>query len=197
MAFHDVRLPDSVEQGATGGPTFQTSVLHMSSGMEQRNIDWAETRHEWDLAYGIDDKTTFDAVRQFFFARRGQAHYFRFKDWSDYQLVQELIGIGDAVNRQFQLLRTYEATGPAPYLRRITRPVTGTLLLYVNGVSTGFTDLGLGLYQFAAAPANGALVTATCDFDIPMRFNVDKFQLQLDQPNAAAIGSLPVIEVRE
>jgi uncharacterized protein (TIGR02217 family) len=197
MAFHDVRLPDEVEQGATGGPTFQTSVLAMSSGQEQRNIDWAETRHEWDISYGVDSTETFVAVRQFFFARRGMAHYFRFKDWSDYQLVLETIGVGDGTNVNFQLIKTYEADGPAPYIRRITRPVTGTVQLFVDGVATGYTDLGLGLCQLPAAPAAGQLVTANAEFDIPMRFNVDKFQLALDQPGAGAVGSLPIIEVRE
>ncbi len=46
-------------------------------------------------------------------------------------------------------------------------------------------------------PANGAHIQVSCEFDVPVRFNVDKFALQLDTPTAGAIGSLPVIEVRE
>lgn len=197
MAFHDVRLPDEIEQGASGGPAFQTTVLPLSSGGEQRNIDWLEARHEWELGYGIDSKEAYDTVRQFFFARRGQAHTFRFKDWSDFQLIDEVIGLGDGVNKTFQLIRTYETAGPSPYFRRITRPVSGTVVLKVDGVVTAATDNGLGVFTFATAPALGVEVTCTCEFDMCVRFNTDKFQLTLEQVNAGSINSLPIIEVRE
>lgn len=197
MAFHNVRLPDDVEQGASGGPLFHTTVIDLANGAEQRNADWQEARHEWELGYGIDNQKSYAAVRAFFFARRGMAHTFLFKDWSDYKLVAETQGLGDGTNRDFQLIKAYENDGPAPYYRRITRPITSTVVWKVNGVVTAPVDNGLGAYTFAVAPANGALVTASCEFDMHVRFNVDKFQLQLTQEDAGAVGSLPVIEVRE
>lgn len=197
MAFHDVRLPDAIEQGASGGPSFQTTVLPLSSGGEQRNSDWLEARHEWELGYGIDDRASYDAVRQFFFARRGQAHTFRFKDWSDYELVDEVIGVGDGVNTVFQIIRTYETDGPAPYFRRITRPVGGTVSFKIAGTPVSATDNGLGIYTLADVPADGDEVTCSCEFDMCVRFNTDKFQLTLQQVDAGQISSLPIIEVRE
>lgn len=197
MTFHDIQLPDAIEQGASGGPTFQTTVLPLANGGEQRNIDWVEARHEWDLSYGIDDRASYDAVRQFFFARRGMAHTFRFRDWSDYELVDEEIGIGDGTNRVFQIIKAYEEAGPAPYFRRITRPVAGTVVFKVDGVVVSATDNGLGVYTLASAPALNAVVTCTCDFDMCVRFNVDKFSITLQQIDAGSVNSLPVIEVRE
>lgn len=198
MAFHDVRLPEEVEKGATGGPLFHTTVIDLANGAEQRNVDWSEARHEWELAYGVQDADDFSAVRAFFFARRGMAHTFRFKDWSDYQLVDETQGVGDGVNKDFQLIKTYEGSGPAPYFRRITRPITSTVVWKVNGVVRGATHNGLGVYTLSgAAPTDGALVTASGEFDMCTRFNVDKFNLQLQTDVAGSIGSLPVIEVRE
>ncbi len=197
MAFHDVRLPDDIERGATGGPAFLTSVHPLSSGGEQRNANWSEARQEWELAYGVQNKEDFAAVRAFFFARRGQAHTFRFKDWSDYWIDNETQGIGDAVNTTFQLIKTYENDGPEPYIRRLTRPILDTVHWFVDGVEVAATHQGLGIYELAVAPADGALVTATCEFDMNVRFNVDKFALQLDLENAGSIGSLPVQEVRE
>lgn len=197
MAFHDIRLPDDVEQGATGGPTFQTSILPMASGFEQANIDWAEARHTWELAYGVQSQEDYAVVRAFFFARRGMAHTFRFKDWSDFQLFDEVQGVGDGTNTTFQLIKTYEGDGPAPYIRRITRPVAGTVVFKVDGVVVGVTDNGLGNYTISPAPASGKVVTASCEFDMRVRFNVDQFGLQIDQPDSGAVGSLPIIEVRE
>lgn len=197
MAFHDVRLPDDVEQGATGGPAFQTTIIAMSSGTEQRNIDWGEVRHMWELAYGVQTASDFSITRAFFFARRGQANSFRFKDWSDYEATDEAQGIGDGSNHTFQLIKTYETDGPDPYIRRITRAVAGTVVWKVNGTITGATDNGLGVWTFGTAPVLSAVVTASFEFDIPVRFNVDQFALQLQLEDAGSIGSLPVIEVRE
>jgi len=198
MTFHDVRLPEEVEKGATGGPLFHTTVIDLANGSEQRNADWSEARHEWELSYGVQDKDDFAAVRSFFFARRGMAHTFRFKDWSDYDLVDETQGVGNDVNLQFQLIKTYESSGPSPYYRRITRPITSGIVWKVDGVVRGATHNGLGVYTLSGAPpVNGALVTASGEFDMCVRFGVDKFSLQLDTDIAGSIGSLPVLEVRE
>jgi len=197
MAFHDTRLPEQVEQGASGGPSFYTTVNAMVSGHEQRNINWEEARADWELSYGIQDYADFDEVRQFFYARRGQAHSFRFKDWGDYRLTLETIGTGDGVIQQFDIIKTYESDGPNPYVRRITRPVEDTIVAYLDGVATACTINPLGVLTFAVAPGIGVVVAVTCEFDVPVRFNVDKFSLQIATPQAAAIGSLPIIEVRE
>jgi uncharacterized protein (TIGR02217 family) len=196
MAFHDVRLPDEIEQGATGGPTFLTTVNPMSSGREQLNINWSDARIAWDISYGIQSQEDFDVCKAFFYARRGQGNSFRFKDWSDYQMVAEHIGVGDAVATQFQLTKTYEP-GAYQYVRRITRPVVGTIHVFVGGVEVGFTLQPLGVVLLGAAPAIGALVQANAEFDVPVRFNVDAFSLSLDTSTAGAIGHLPLLEARE
>jgi uncharacterized protein (TIGR02217 family) len=197
MAFHDVRLPDAIEQGASGGPTFQTTVIPMSSGAEQRNEDWVECLHSWELSYGVQNKLDYAQCRAFFFARRGRSNYFRFKDWSDYKLTDEPQGVGNGTNQIFQLIATYESGGPNPYIRRITRPVGGTIVWKVAGVPVAFTQGALGVFTLTTPPASLALVTASAEFDIPSRFDVDKFNLMLSLEDAGAIGSLPVIEVRE
>lgn len=197
MAFHDTRLPEQVEQGASGGPSFYTTVNAMMSGNEQRNINWEDARADWELSYGIQGYDDFDEVRAFFYARRGQAHSFRFKDWGDYQLLVEQIGVGDGTTQQFQITKTYEPDGPSPYVRNITRPISDTVVAFVDGVATSCTVNPLGIISFAVAPGVGTVVAVSCEFDVPVRFNTDKFQLQIETPQAAAIGSLPIIEVRE
>lgn len=202
MAFHDVRLPEDVEQGAVGGPAFQTTVLPMSSGNEQRNADWSATRGAWDIAYGIDTKAYFDTVKQFFYARRGKWAGFRFKDWTDFQVVGGFIGVGDGVTNTFQLAKIYEPLGPLPYTRRITRPVTGTTTIYVNGIAIpigqwSIPTAGTGLIVTNTPPAFGLLVTFDTDFDVPARFDTDKFEITLETSDSGAIGQLPIVEIRE
>jgi uncharacterized protein (TIGR02217 family) len=38
--FHEVRFPDNIAYGATGGPEFATTVVVTGAGHEQRNADW-------------------------------------------------------------------------------------------------------------------------------------------------------------
>ena len=82
MAFDNIRLPVDIEQGAQFGPTFSTTVLQLSSGKEQRNQNRGRQLCAGDIAYGIQSKTDYMAVRTFFYARRGRARGFLFKDWS-------------------------------------------------------------------------------------------------------------------
>ena len=93
MGFDEVRLPTNIEIGAQGGPQFNTTIIALSSGFEKRNINWADSKGTWDIGYSIRYKEDLDIVIQFFYARRGRANGFRFKDWSDFELPQQLIGI--------------------------------------------------------------------------------------------------------
>ena len=49
-SFHEVRFPDNVAYGATGGPEFATTVVATGSGHEKRNVNWAQARGRWDVA---------------------------------------------------------------------------------------------------------------------------------------------------
>jgi uncharacterized protein (TIGR02217 family) len=45
--FHEVRFPDNIAYGATGGPEFATTVVATGSGHEKRNVNWADARGSW------------------------------------------------------------------------------------------------------------------------------------------------------
>ena len=40
-SFHEVRFPDNIAYGATGGPEFATTVVATGAGHEKRNVNWA------------------------------------------------------------------------------------------------------------------------------------------------------------
>ena len=50
---------------------------------------------------------------------------------------------------------------------------------------------------FAAAPAIGAAITAGFLFDVPVRFDIDRLDIELTSFDAADAPSIPLIEVRE
>lgn len=196
--FDNVRLPDDVEKGARGGPRFQTSITVLATGAEQRNVDWSTQRARWELSYGIQDKVDFDAVIRFFYARQGRARGFRFKDWSDFEGEAQNIGTGTGVLTTFQLVKKY--TSVVTYTRNITRPVTGTVAIYFDSVLqvSGYTvNYDTGVVTFSPAPTAAVVITADFEFDVPVRFDTDELQLRLETATAAAVESLPVVELRE
>jgi uncharacterized protein (TIGR02217 family) len=72
--FHEVRFPDNIAYGATGGPEFATTVVATGSGHEKRNVNWAEARGRWDVASGLKKQAQIDELIAFFRARRGRAY---------------------------------------------------------------------------------------------------------------------------
>jgi uncharacterized protein (TIGR02217 family) len=50
--FHEVRFPDNIAYGATGGPEFATTVVVTGAGHEQRNVNWTEARARWTWRAG-------------------------------------------------------------------------------------------------------------------------------------------------
>lgn len=114
MAYIDARLPISIEKGASGGPTFNTTIHTLASGYEQRNQNWSHPLGKWDVSYGIRNKQDSDGLNtivNFFYAMRGKANSFRFRDWLDYFVIEnEIEQTGDGSRRDFQLTKRYATT---------------------------------------------------------------------------------------
>lgn len=194
--FDDVRLPEEVERGASGGPRFQTSITVLATGREQRNVDWASQRAKWEIAYGIQRKTDFMDVVAFFYTRQGRARGFRFKDWSDFEGISEQLGTGNGTQQDFQLVKNYSSI--VTYSRKITRPVTGTISVTLDGTPTAAWSLQpLGIIRFTVAPTAGQIVRASFQFDVPVRFDTDELEINLETFDAASIRSLSIVELRE
>ena len=207
MAFHEVRFPDNISRGARGGPERRTQIVELASGDEERNASWANSRRRYDVAYGIRRADDLAAVVAFFEARNGRLHGFRFKDWADYKSclpsqisapTDQAVGTGDGATVDFQLVKSY-ASGGVSWVRKITKPVTGTVRIAVGGIeaASGWTvDTTTGIVTFDAAPGAGAVITAGFQFDVPVRFDTDELSVTLDIERLGSIESIPLIEVR-
>lgn len=200
--FHDVRLPDRIESGAQGGPMFSTTVIEFTSGQEQRNVEWSLAKLEWDISYGIQDAADYSEVLNFFYARFGRAYGFRFKDWTDYRVTGQELGTGDGANTFFQLIKTY-SDAASTYTRTITRPISATVLVYkdtgggpVLQVSGYSLNDATGLITFSPAPAMGAVISSSFEFDVPVRFDLDKMVVTIDWVDAGIIPTIPIKEIR-
>ncbi|WP_339948963.1 DUF2460 domain-containing protein [uncultured Albimonas sp.] len=209
MAFHEVRFPDALSVGSTGGPMRRTEIVTLANGFEKRNTNWAESRRSYDAGVGVSSLDALQEVVAFFEARRGQLHAFRWKDWLDFKSCgpsetpsagDQLIGTGDGSTTVFQLIKRYEAAAN-PYVRTIHKPVTGTTKVAVDGVeqvlAADFVVAdATGEVSFVVPPAAGQAITAGFEFDVPARFDTDRIVWSLTALEAGEIPSIPVVEVR-
>lgn len=209
-SFHEVRFPEAVSFGATGGPERRNEIVTLTSGREQRNLRFAQSKRHYDAGTGVRSIDDLQEIVAFFEARRGSFHGFRFRDPFDMQSCgpggtpradDQEIGFGDGSKAEFQLVKRY-GEGPDPYLRPIRKPVPGTVLVAVDGVpqsSPGryVADATTGIVTFAAGavPGDGALVTAGFGFDVPVRFDTERLTVSLSAFRAGQIPSIPIVEI--
>lgn len=204
MTFHPIRFPLDVAMGARGGPEWRTDVVTLASGREQRNGRWRHSRRRYNAGYGVKSRADMAAVLAFFEERRGRLHGFLWRDGLDFSSggavptpLDQPIGMGDGSRTGFQLTKRYGASFD-PYFRPITRPVAGSVRVAVAGVEvlTGWSvDGATGLVGFTTPPANGAAVTAGFLFDVPVRFDTDRLDVELSSFDGAEAPSIPLVEI--
>lgn len=176
---------------------FSTDIVETFGGNEQRNINWSEARGQWNVAHGVKTQSQLDTLIAFFRARRGKAIGFRFKDWSDYKVTGQVLGTGNGTQTAFQLKKSY--TSLVTVDRTIKKPVSGTIQVYKDAVlqGSGYTvDITTGVITFTVAPANGVVVSATFEFDVPVRFDTDQIEINLESYGIGSWGNIPLVELR-
>lgn len=198
MAFVEARFPADIAYGSSGGPEYSTDIIEMASGYEQRNVNWQQARARYNVAHGVKTQAQLDALIAFFRARKGRAHGFRFKDWTDYTATAQVIGTGDGATTVFQLVKQY-VNGSMTETRTISKPVVGSETVYLDDApqSSGYTlDDTTGEVTFDTPPGVGVTITADFEFDVPVRFETDRLSASLDSYGVNSWQDIPVIEVR-
>lgn len=209
MAFHDVRFPADLSFGSFGGPERRTDIVALTSGFEERNTPWQHSRRRYDAGLGLRSLDDVASLIDFFEARSGQLYGFRWKDWADYKSCKpsgkiddgdQVIGKGDGATRAYQLVKSYRS-GKVTYQRPITKPVAGTVVAAVQntpmreGVHFEI-DLATGVITFNEPPPESVTITAGYEFDVPVRFDIDRITVSVASFRAGQVPDVPVVEVR-
>ncbi|WP_300058232.1 DUF2460 domain-containing protein [uncultured Roseobacter sp.] len=209
MQFHEVRFPATLSFGSVGGPERRTDVVTISNGFEERNSPWAHSRRRYDAGLGMRSLDDVETLIAFFEARFGQLYAFRWKDWSDYRSAKpsadisafdQVLGTGDGTQTEFPLIKAYQS-GTYSYVRPISKPVIGTVVVGVNGAAlVEGEDYSIehetGVITFVTAPDAGVEVTAGFEFDVPVRFDTDRIQTSIASFQAGEVPNVPIVEVR-
>lgn len=207
--FHEVRFPLRLSLTASGGPMRRTDIVNLSNGREVRNARFAGSRRAYDAGSGIRSVADLHAVLEFYEARGGGLHGFRFRDPVDWKScppgetpdrLDQRIGTGDGVTAMFQLARIY-GDAAASFRREIAKPVAGSVVLAVAGVAVPAADVvvdtvtGRVTFQPGHVPAAGAAVTAGFEFDVPVRFDAERIDISLQGFQAGRIPTIPLLEI--
>lgn len=208
ITIDDVRLPEKWSKGSAGGPAFNTEKVPLASGDVYREQRWEDPLWRWDIAHNIKTLADMAALRAFHLARRGAKRGFLLKDWIDWtsnadgnaapSMLDQPLGTGTGAQTTFDLIKRYPDT-VNPYDRPIRWPVTGTLVVAVNGVlkSSGVAvNRGTGVVTLTPAPAATAVITAGFEFDVPVAFEEDWLSVSFDTINSRTAGQVPIEEVR-
>jgi len=104
--FVEERLDVVWQFGMNAGPEFNTTVVELGSGFEQRNANWSRGRLSGNLGDRTLDRIEKETIIAFFRARFGRAVGFRIKDWADFESTAEFLTATDGF-RTYQLRKNY------------------------------------------------------------------------------------------
>jgi uncharacterized protein (TIGR02217 family) len=208
-AFHDVRFPLSISFGATGGPERNIEIVSLSSGREKRNLRQAHALRRYDAGTGLRAISEIDDILNFYEARKGPLHAFRFRDPFDWKScglagaispLDQKIGVGNGVQTAFPLSKTYGHAAYA-YQRPLSCVVAASLRVSVDGDEVSpstyiVTAPGNEIvFQPGSIPANGKIIKAGFEFDVPVRFEAASLTLSLANFRAGQVQAIPLKEV--
>ncbi len=186
----DEVFPFDISYNSIGATRFQTDVVRVDSGHDQRASRWSQPLMEYDVAYGVRTLEQLHALIAFFRVMKGRKYAFLYQDIVDHTsnlavnvearttpeitATDQQIGIGDSSTYTFQLTKTYPSpSGQNTQVRPIYRPQPGTVMIAVDGqeVTNWSVDNTTGIVTFSSpwgkTGLNGMTLTMPTDSDPP------------------------------
>lgn len=165
MAFDEIQFPTRISYGSRGGPRFNTDIVVLDNGFEQRTGIWGDSSGLYNARYGIKSHTDLLDVLRFFYARNGMLRGFRYQDPLDHVATQQTLVI-DGSNT-VQLIVNY-TSGSQTHRRTIRKPVASPAVTMRRNSApfASFTlDLTTGIATFTSPDASGSIASSS-SFDI-------------------------------
>lgn len=207
MAFYDMELPEGIEYGSVTGVGFGTHVQQVGSHTV-RVAGFAQPVHRFQPIKVLQTREQAYALKAFAIGARGSLHSWKLADIIDNTSASDgvsaptsadqILGTGDGNRTVFQLVKGYRVGLPGEYYRTISLPVSGSIVVAVNGVTTtAFVSSGDGRIALNVAAPSGHVVTAGFRFRVPAFFekSVDDFVRLI--PSAFARWEIPDLSCRE
>lgn len=222
--FLDVYLPERLQGYPwTSSPRFSTTITSVSNGSEHRNRNWKHPLHRFQAPESIRCHDDVEELRAHWWVMAGPFHSFAMRDPLDFASrplkkanlapaifpTDVTLGVGDGVETQFQLKKTYQRAAFS-FDRKITLPVVDSVVVALNaldpatanpalpgGPYTWEVDRETGLVTFDHPITTNVIVTAGFLFDVRARFEADDSFDQIVQAyQVDGFADLAFVEVR-
>ena len=196
--FDALSLPKYLATHIRREIAFRTDIVVTASGSEHRNAGWAQGRRRFILDTGPVSLKAAREVEIFFEARRGRHRGFLLRDW-----LRPHSGTGLAPSASDVTLSVADMTRRNYLIRPAGRsnimPRKEGFLLAVDRrrlSQDGFTlDEYNAQVRMAKAVPRDAVVTAGFYFDVPVRFDVDRLELERVAKDMVRLAPVPIIEI--
>jgi Conserved hypothetical protein 2217 (DUF2460) len=130
--FHEVRFPDNIAYGATGGPEFATTVVATGSGHENAQRQLVRGARPLGCRERAQEAGTDRRADRILPGQERSRLRLPVQGLDRLQGNGELLGTGDDATTQFQLVKHYPS-GSVIEVRTITKPIAGTVKVYLDG----------------------------------------------------------------
>lgn len=188
MSFIESALLDRVSYGFSASVIFDKTIVRLRNGMTRRNLNTSRPLHRFVAPFDKIDTSDQDVVLATFNAVGVSS--FRFRDWSDYQIVDQQIATGTGAVQNVQLFKA-ATFGTATFNRIIRKPSAQAVLTANGSPISSTTDTTTGIVTFTA-PAS-SVVRATVDFDVPVFFESADMEFTLENWRAHT-GEVSLLE---
>jgi uncharacterized protein (TIGR02217 family) len=196
IIFVEERLDIGINYGAQFGLKALTDVIPQSDGLEQTRACWEQPLITVTLGTKLLNQFELNYLVDFHARMQGNYKGFRIKDWSDYKVKNCPVApqtptnslnssVGNGTTQQWQLIKRYQnfdtplVTDAGDYWvdRLITKPVAGTLIVYVAGVQT-LTGWSIDTTTGGLTTNLTGTITVDFEFDTPVCFDNKKIDFK-------------------
>jgi uncharacterized protein (TIGR02217 family) len=195
------RFPDNIARGVSFGPTFSTSIAQTVGGQEYRNKNRTRGLCVGDCSHSIKTLEQHQELLKFFRSVAGRFVGFRFKDWSDYKCLPTE-GVTTLVSgTTYQLNKLYQIAVGYNEIRKITKPVSGTIIIYRtrSSVTTNITGTSTINHTTGQVTVTSHQAGDTYNwegqFDVPCRFDTDSMPVIMTHHEVFTWQQIPIVEL--
>lgn len=178
MGFINAVLDEAVDYGFAGGPRYLNELTDLENGYEYVDGAWNYPRHEYSAEFTRIKKQDRNLFIEVFHACRGRLHAFKFKDWNDFEAIDEPLQVIPGTMQPVQLYKTYPF-GQAYTIRPIQAVKFATVKTPGGSVVAGTLDTETGMFTPSSNWASGEH-SWSGEFYVWVRFDNDYNQMAIN-----------------
>ena len=193
--FYDIVFPESISIKSSYIIEYNTIINKSKNGSELRISNYDYPLLSYNVINDLKTKRELEEIINFFKLVKGRAYGFKFKDWLDYKAINQNIAIANGEQTEFQLMKTYNINNKIQ-IRKITKPANISIFINQQNITQNINiNYNNGIITFNTPPEKDAIITATFDFYVPVRFDNDKIEIIMKNEKVGEIKDLKIVEL--